>query len=157
MTPSDVPKALALTNQYTSQFEIGQVFPESEEEFSHWFLSPLRDNVTTYVVEEPNSSNITDMFSVQYMSNNLVIVAALVITKSSPKQLITDLLVLMKQQNFIFVFLCQYGLKEHLFTEFSKSSKLIGMQAHWVFYNYKYPEVDNDNHCAFAHSINIML
>ena len=36
MKPSDVPKAFTLTNQYTSQFEIGQVF-QSEEEFSHWF------------------------------------------------------------------------------------------------------------------------
>ena len=34
MKPSDVPKAFTLTNQYTSQFEIGQVF-QSEEEFSH--------------------------------------------------------------------------------------------------------------------------
>ena len=62
MKPSDVPKAFTLTNQYTSQFEIGHVF-QSEEEFSHWFLSPLRDDFTTYVVEEPNTGNITDMFS----------------------------------------------------------------------------------------------
>ena len=151
MTPSDVPKAFALTNQYTSQFEIGQVF-QSEEEFSHWF-SPLQDYVTTYVVEEPNSGNITDMFSLRCMSNYSATVTALVITKSSPKQLITDLLVLMKQQNVIFVFLCQYGLKEHFFTEFLKSSKLTGKQYHWLFYNYKYPEVDNDNHCVFTHSL----
>ena len=137
----------------TLQFEIGQVF-QSEKEFSHWFLDPLRDNVTTFVVEEPNSGNITDMFSINYtMSNNTASVAALVITKSSPKQLITDLLVLMKQQNVIFVSLCQYGLKEHLFTEFLKSSKLTGLQFHWVFYNYKYPEVDNDNHCLFAQGL----
>ena len=149
MTLSDIPKALALTNQYTSQFEIGQIF-QSEEEFSHWF-SPLQDFVTTYIVEEPNSGNITDMFSIYYLDNNIATVAALVITKSSPKQLITDLLVLIKQQNVIFVSLYQYGLKEHLFTEFLKSSKLTGVQSHWLFYNYKYPEVDNDNHCVFAH------
>ena len=149
MTPSDVPKTLALTNQYTSQFEIGQVF-QSEEEFSHWFLDPLRDNVTTYVVEEPNSGNITDMFSFQYLSNNAVIVAALVIT-SSPKQLITDLLVCMKQQNVTTVTLCQCGFKDHLFTDFTKSSKLADEQFHWLFYNYKYPEVDNDNYCLFGH------
>ena len=150
MTPSDVPKALALTNRYTSQFEIGQVF-QSEEEFSHWFLSPLRDNMTTYVVEEPNSGNITDMFSIQYLDNNIASVAALVITKSSPKQLITDLLVCMKQHNVTFVTLLQHGLKKHFFTDFTKSSKLIGQQFHWLFYNYKYPEVDNDSHCLFTH------
>ena len=152
MKPSDVPKAFTLTNQYTSQFEIGQVF-QSEEEFSHWFLSPLRDDLTTYVVEEPNSGNITDMFSFMafdYESSKTAHVTALVITKSSPKQLITDLLVCMKQQNVNHVLLFEYGLKKHLFTDFTKSSELIGQQAHWLFYNYRYPEVDNDNHCLFA-------
>ena len=150
MKTSDVPKAFILTNQYTSQFEIGQVF-QSEEEFSHWFLSPLRDDLITYVVEEPNSGNITDMFSfVAFESSKAANVAALVITKSSPKQLITDLLVCMKQQNVTYVSLLQYGLKEHLFTDFIKTSELTGQQVHWLFYNYRYPEVDNDNHCLFG-------
>ena len=152
MKPSDVPKAFTLTNQYTSQFEIGQVF-QSEEEFSHWFLSPLRDNLTTYVVEEPNSGNITDMFSsitYDYESSKAANVIALVITKSSPKQLITDLLVCMKQQNVTYVSLFQYGLKKHLFTDFSKMSGFTGQQFYWLFYNYRYPEVDNVNHCLFG-------
>ena len=158
MKPSDVPKAFTLTNQYTSQFEIGQVF-QSEEEFSHWFLSPLRDNLTTYVVEEPNSGNITDMFSFvafDFRSSKVANVTALVITKSSPKQLITDLLVCMKQQNVTYVTLFQYGLKKHLFTDFTKLSELTGQQAHWLFYNYRYPEVDNDNHCLFGLLINLI-
>ena len=162
MKPSDVPKAFTLTNQYTSQFEIGQVF-QSEEEFSHWFLSPLRDDLTTYVVEEPNSGNITDMFSfiiggvaMDFTSSKAGIVTALVITKSSPKQLITDLLVRMKQQNVTHVTLLQYGLKKHLFTDFLKLSELTGQQAHWLFYNYRYPEVDNDNHCLFAQITNFI-
>ena len=82
-------------------------------------------------------------------------VIALVITKSSPKQLITDLLVCMKQQNVTFVSLLQNGLKKHLFTDFLKLSELTGQQAHWLFYNYRYPEVDNDNHCLFIHLINL--
>ena len=158
MKPSDVPKAFTLTNQYTSQFEIGQVF-QSEEEFSHWFLSPLRDDLTTYVVEEPNSGSITDMFSFitgvamgfDFDSSKPAHVTALVITKSSPKQLITDLLVCMKQQNVTLVTLFQNGLKKHLFTDFVKTSEITGQQAHWLFYNYRYPEVDNDNYCLFGH------
>ena len=146
---SDVPKALALTNQYTSQFEIGQVF-QSEEEFSYWFLSPLHDEIKTYVVEEPNSGNITDIFSfttsVVDKYSEVAAVIALVITKSSPKQLITDLLVCMKQQNITFV-TCQCGLKEHLFTDFFK---LTTFQLHRLFYNYRYPEVGNGNYCLFA-------
>ena len=153
MKQSDVPKALALTNQYTSKFEIGQVF-QNEEEFSHWFLNPLFDDITTYVVEEPNSGNITDMFSFITKAavdenNKFAIVTALVITKSRPKQLITDLLVCMKEQNVNDVYLHQYGLKEDLFTDFTKSSKH-GRQLHWVFYNYRYPEVDNDNYYLFT-------
>ena len=155
MKPSDVPKAFTLTNQYTSQFEIGQVF-QSEEEFSHWFLSPLHDDLTTYnyVVEEPNSGNITDIVSgmtFDLKSGKAANVTALVITKSSPKQLITDLLVCMKQQNVTHVTLFQYGLKKYLFTDFINTSKSTGQQLHWLFYNYRYPEVDNDNHCLFGH------
>ena len=152
MKPSDVPKALALTNQYTSQFEIGQVF-QSEEEFSHWFLSPLVDNITTYVVEEPNSGNVTDMFSFRTNVGDIKIAAvnALAIIKSSPQQLITDMLVCIKQQNVNIVTISQYGLKEHLFTEYFKAFELSRKPAHYLFYNYKYPEVDNDNYCLFSH------
>ena len=160
MKPSDIHKALALTNQYTSQFEIGQVF-QSEGEFSHWFLSPLQDDIATYVVEEPNSGSITDMFSFRTgviagvallpaFKRKVASVIALVITKSNAKQLITDLILCTKQQNATLVTLPQFGLKEELFADFSKPSKIIG-QGHCLFYNYKYPEVDDDNHCIFGH------
>ena len=154
MKPTDVPKAFVLTNQYTSQFEIGQVF-QSEEEFSHWFLSPLQDEVTTYVVEEPNSGNITDMFSFRtgiFGSTFQIKVAeaiAIVVTKSSAKQLITDLLICAQQQKAITVTLPRFGLEEHLFANFNKPSEF--GQGHCLFFNYNYPEVDDDNHCIFGH------
>ena len=160
MKESDVPKALALTNQYTSQFKIGQVF-QSEEEFTHWFLCPLQDDVITYVVENPINGNITDMFSFRLgrfnpaagILNNAVTVSviALIITETPAKQLITDLLVCTRQKNFAtIVTLPRFGLKEHLFVDFFKPSAIAG-QGHCLFYNYKYPEVDNDNHCLFGH------
>ena len=158
MKPSDVSKAFTLTNQYTSQFEIGQIF-QSEEEFSHWFLSPLQDEVTTYVVEEPNSGNITDMFSFRIgmfgslgynLKGKAAEAIAIVVTKSSAKQLITDLLICVKQQKATVVTLPRFGLKEHFFKDFLKVSKFVG-QGHCLFYNYKYPEVDDDNHCIFGH------
>ena len=126
MKPSDVPKALALTNQYTSQFEIGQVF-QSEEEFSHCFLSPLQDDVTTYVVEESKSGNITDMFSfrtgmfgsLRYNVKGKVAEAiAIVAPTSSAKQLITDLLICAKEQKAYVVILPRFSLKEHYFKDF---------------------------------------
>ena len=156
--PSDVSKAFALTNQYTSQFEIGQVF-QSEEEFSHWFLSPLQDEVTTYVVEEPNSGNITDMFSFRIgmfgslgynFKGKVAGAIAIVVTKSSAKQLITDLLIYAKQQKAMMVTLPRFGLKEQFLKDFIKPSEFVG-QGHCLFYNYKYPEVDDDNHCIFGH------
>ena len=94
MKHSDIPKALALINKYTSKFEIGQVF-KSEKELAHWFLSPLLENLVTYVVEESNGGNITDMFSFAVIvspraSYIFAMVTALIITKSSAMQLITD-------------------------------------------------------------------
>ena len=158
MKQSDVPKAFTLINQYTSQFEIGQAFL-SEEEFSHWFLSPLQDEVTTYIVEEPNSGNITDMFSFRTgmfgslgstLQTKVAEAIAIVVTKSPAKQLFTDLLICAQQQRAVTVTLPRFGLKEHLFKDFLKPSKLVG-QGHCLFYNYKYPEVDDDNHCIFGH------
>ena len=62
MTPEDVPSALSLTNQYTSKFEIGQLF-KTEEEFLHFFLCPsIPDYMITYVVEDPINGAITDLF-----------------------------------------------------------------------------------------------
>ena len=168
MTASDIPKAFSLTNQYASQFEIGQVF-QSEEEFSHWFLSPLLDNFTTYVVEEPNSGNITDLFSFgtgafpadlepDFLGERLAGVVALVITNSPPKQLISDLIVCSVKQHkaTIVIIPSRFGLKEHLFENFLKSSLADQFYdhdpLHCLLYNYKYPKVDDDNHCLFIYN-----
>ena len=120
MIPRDIPKAFTLTNQYTSQFEIAQVF-KSEEEFSHWFLSPLVDNMATYVVEEPNNGNITDMFSFRtckLKSEKIAQVIALVITSFSAKEIIADLVVCTQQENATIVILPRFGLKRDLFKNF---------------------------------------
>ena len=146
MKQSDIPRAFALVNQYTSKFEIGQVF-KSEKEFAHWFLSPLQKNLVTYVVEESDGGNITDMFSFAvivspksyYIS---AVVTALIITKSPAKQLITDMLIFTKQHSAFMVTLYRFGLKEHLFVNFFRSS-----EGHGVLYNYIYPKVDCNNHC----------
>ena len=127
MKHSDIPKALALINKYTSQFEIGQVF-KSEEEFAHWFSSPLLKNLVTYAIEESNGGNITDMFSFTVTASPRsscisAMVTALIITKSPAMQLITDMLICAKQRSASWVILYQFGLKEDLFTNFIKSQK----------------------------------
>lgn len=108
MKANDISKVLALTNQYTEWFNLGQVF-QSEEKFSHWFLSLLKDEVITHVVEESNSGNITDMFSFRISMVSLTSgfkmtvasVIALVITKSPAQILIIDMLICTSQQNSI--------------------------------------------------------
>lgn len=121
MKTTDITKAYTLTNQYTSQIKIGQVFT-SEEEFTHWFLSPLVDNIVTYVVEVSGSGIITDMFSFRTFGVTSVLkiteVIAMVITSSFAEQLITDLLVCAKQQNAITVVSPRFGLKKCLFENF---------------------------------------
>ena len=164
MNASDITKAFTLTNQYTSQFKIGQVFT-SEEEFTHWFLSPLVDNIATYVVEVPGSDIITDMFSFKTFNLNCKVaeVIAMVITSSFAEQLITDLLVCAQQQNVTTVILPRFGLKKYLFKNFLKQIPLstsystIKHQGHCLFYNYNYPEVDDDNHCLFGSRIHYGL
>ena len=168
MTPSDVPKALALTNQYTSQFEIGQFF-QSEEEFSHWFLSPLVDNITTYVVEEPNSGKITNMFSLRsgprpyFEREKITEVIAMVITSPFAKEIITDLVVCAKQESATIVMLPRFGLKKHLFEDFlqehsvSATELISSNKGCCLIYNYKYPEVDDDNHCIFGSRLHVTM
>ena len=61
MTSKDIPSALALTNTYASQFEIGQAF-QSEEEFAYYFMCPVIENyMHAYVVEDPVTGDITDV------------------------------------------------------------------------------------------------
>ena len=153
ITSKDIPKALALTNQYSLQFEISQIF-QSEEEFSHWFLCPsIPDYVTTYVVEDPVTGDITDMFSFRALSStsqklSVAQVTAVIVTKSPAKQLITDMLIIVKQQQFDTV---------GIFSDIVKRLQLDDLFLHTTFisyhvlYNYKYGEVDVENFCVFGH------
>ena len=100
MTSEDAPSALALNNKWSSQFEIRQVF-NSEEEFAHRFLcSTVPHDVFTYVVEK-EINDITDLVSFRLLTNSsshmLAMVTTVVSTKSSVKQLITDMLVCVKK------------------------------------------------------------
>ena len=151
MKASDVPKVFALTNQYTSQFEIGQVFL-SEEEFSHWFLNPLHDNVKTYVVEEPKTGIITDMFSLKCggsggFTKDFLELIAVTITKYSDEQFVNDLLMCaIEQEKATVLLLRHFGLKEDLFKDYD----FVKRYKYCHFYNYKYPEVDETNCCIFG-------
>ena len=148
ITSKDVPRALALTNQYASQFEIAQIF-QSEEEFSHWFLCPsISDYMTTFVVEDPVSGDITDIFSFRLRSTAPKLIAevtVVIVTKSPAKQLVTDLLVCVKQQKFDIVSFYPDVVKK---LQLDDILRKVECRNYCFLYNYQYPEVD-DNFCIF--------
>ena len=149
ITSKDVPRALALTNKYASQFEIAQIF-QSEEEFAHWFLCPsIPDYITTFVVEDPISGDITDMFSFRLTSLSPELVAevtTVIVTRSPAKQFITDLLVCVKQQQFYAVSFSPDVVKKLQLYDILSKMELIN---YCLLYNYQHPEVDEDNFCIF--------
>ena len=154
MTVQDFPIVIALTNKYTSQFEIECIF-QTEEEFSFWFLFPDTTAVT-YVVEDPITGNITDMFSFQILIEDKTLgrVAAIVNTKTPAKQLLADLLLCAKQNQLLQIatYQLQYGLKD-----FEKLLATIPLMCVYTFYtipplylyNYNYSEVDEEKIVLF--------
>ena len=101
MKSKDIPSALSLTNKYTSQFEIGQVF-QSEEEFSYYIMCPVMENfMQAYVVEDPVTGDITDVAGFRLLQNNepyymFAFVTILVAVQSPASQLLIDLLLCAK-------------------------------------------------------------
>lgn len=152
ITSKDIPKAFALTNQYTSKFTVRQVF-ETEKEFSHYFLCPeMPGFVITYVVTDPiDDDNITDMFSLRIDKMGrikIAVVIAIVNAKSPIKQFITDILVCAKKEKVMRLVTPQYGIDHQIFESLSLS--LTG-NAHVFMYNYRHPEVQENSICLFSH------
>ena len=143
MTSKDIPSALALTNKYTSHFEIRQVF-QSEEEFSYYFMCPLIENyMHTYVVKDPVTGNITDVagFRFEQSMDGLKLYAIstiLVAVKSPARQLLIDLLVCAKQTKADVFLTFQYGLTNDVFENLTM--KPGSFYCH--LFNYQYNEVD---------------
>ena len=163
MTLKDIPSALALTNRYTSKFEIGHIF-QSEEEFSQWFLPPSKEDahIVTYVIEDPISGNITDMFSFQVPTANKTppltgSVIAIVNTKTPSLQLVIDLLLCAKKKALSNILTYQFGLLGCIFEQiFLMSSRF----PHFIttslyLYNYSCPEVDENDFVLFAYPTRI--
>ena len=108
--------------------------------------------MTTYVVEDPVTGDITDMFSFRAVSATpqelFTQVTAVIVTKSPAKQLITDMLIIVKQQQFDKVAISSDIVKRLQLDNLLLYSKL---RCYLILYNYKYGEVDVDNFCVFAH------
>ena len=153
MASKDIPSALALTNKYTSRFEVGQVF-QSEEEFSYYFMCPVIENyMQAYVVEDPVTGDITDLAGFkleqgmdgQYMFAYTTILVAI---KSPARQLLTDLLVCAKQAKVDIFHTFRFGLEREVFEGLLNVKST---NCYWHLINYQYDEVDESEYCLFCY------
>eukprot|EP00177_Eucheuma_denticulatum_P002531 GFKZ01004545.1.p1 GENE.GFKZ01004545.1~~GFKZ01004545.1.p1 ORF type:complete len:441 (-),score=69.02 GFKZ01004545.1:1666-2988(-) len=69
MRPEDVPAACRLLMEYLSQFEMRVQM--TEEEFAHWML-PRKGVIYSYVVENPESKQITDLVSFYSLPSSVI-------------------------------------------------------------------------------------
>ena len=139
MISEDVPSALALINKWSSQFEIRQVF-NSEEEISHNLLLPK--GVFTYVIED-KTKNITDLVSYSLpssMPNAHIFVV--ISTQTQVKQLITDALVCVSENDVRTASICQHNIENDVLFSLSFLPSGSNMDH---FYNLKYHEVSENN------------
>jgi len=108
MTVQDSSAVYKLLTTYLNKFKIAPVF--SEEEITH-FLVPRPNVIYSYVVEDPETNEITDFISFYSLPSSIsgntkynTLHAAYsyynVATKNSIKDLMKDALILAKQNNF---------------------------------------------------------
>ena len=154
MTSKDIPSALALTNKYSSQFEIGQVF-QSEEEFSYFFMCPVMKNyMQAFVVEDPVTGDITDVAGFKLERDmfgryTFAFITILVPMKSPPRQILIDLLVCAKEAKADLLFTFQFGLAKEKFKNILMITETTAT-CHCYLINYRYNEVDEDQVCLFC-------
>ena len=152
MKQTDVQCVFSLTNQYVSKFEIGQVF-QSEEELSHYLLSSSQYSMSAWVVEDPTDGTISDVFGFWMYVDGVVrsaTVSAIINTKSTTRQLITDLLLCARLEQVDALATQQFGLTRSNFENLLVHEYQYG---YWHICNYSYPEVDEEKCCVFSFNI----
>ena len=107
--------------------------------------------VVTYVVEDPITHNITDMFSFQVRDSSNdkkdAIITSVVVTSSPARQLIADLIACAKLEKVDVIYTTQHGLSRSTFENLFIESDL---QKYLHIYNYAYPEIDEEECCFFS-------
>ena len=150
MKSEDVPSALALTNNYASQFEIAQVF-QNKDEFLHYCLcNSLPGFINTFVAEDPDTGKITDLISYQLTENDSLFTASvtlLVAAKSPARQLVIDALVSAKHAQADILITSQFGIPQSVFEDLLLVPKY--NSSCWSIYNYRYNETDEENFFAY--------
>lgn len=70
MRKEDVPQVRVLLNKYLTRFDFAPVF-ETDQDVEHWIL-PHEKVVWSYVVEDPKTKKITDMFSFYSLPSSVI-------------------------------------------------------------------------------------
>lgn len=70
MKAEDVPQVRQLLNTYLKRFDMSPVF-ETDEDIAHWILHH-EEVVWSYVVEDPETKKITDMFSFYSLPSSVI-------------------------------------------------------------------------------------
>lgn len=149
MVVADVPAACKITVQYLAQFKVAPVFNEAD--FAHWLL-PRDGVIDSFVVEDPETKEITDMISFYTLPSTVCkhplhteLKAAYsfynVHTKTPIKQLMQDALSLAKHELNFDVFNALDLMKN---SEFLQDLQFGGGDGHlqYYLYNYRMPHCD---------------
>ncbi|KAJ8653368.1 hypothetical protein O0I10_011019 [Lichtheimia ornata] len=70
MVEADVPQVRELLNKFLNRYDVAPVF-QTDDDVKHWIL-PHKDVVWTYVVENPETKKITDMFSFYSLPSSVI-------------------------------------------------------------------------------------
>ncbi|BAA97032.1 N-myristoyl transferase [Arabidopsis thaliana] len=143
MEPRDVPAVTRLLRNYLSQFGVATDFDENDVE--HWLL-PREDVVDSYLVESPETHDVTDFCSFYTLPSTILgnpnyttLKAAYsyynVATQTSFLQLMNDALIVSKQKGFD-VFNALDVMHNESFLKELKFGPGDG-QLHYYLYNYR--------------------
>ncbi|KAL9103477.1 MAG: hypothetical protein Q9163_001473 [Psora crenata] len=157
MIAKDIPAVQDLLDRYLKRFNLAPNF--DKDEISHWLLNgqqPIEQVIWAYVVEDPNTFNITDFFSFYSLESQVIgnqkhdnVRAAYLFyyatkhafakdekgLKERLNELMNDALILAKRLNFD-VFNALTLLDNPLFLEQQKFGPGDG-QLHYYLYNYR--------------------
>ncbi|CAH2058049.1 unnamed protein product [Thlaspi arvense] len=143
MEPRDVPAVTGLLRNYLSQFGVATDF--DEDDVGHWLL-PREDVVHSYVVESPQTHEVTDLCSFyalpltvlgnsKYTTVECAYSYYNVATQTSFPQLMNDALIVSKQKGFDVFFALDVMHNESFLKElrFDPGDE----QMYYYFYNYR--------------------
>lgn len=147
LTAADVPSACRLLNAYLGKFHLVPVY--TEHDFAHWFL-PRTDVISTYVVQDAATQEITEMVSFYNLPSTVLknpkhthLKAAYsfyhVNTKSTFTDLFNDALILAGKEQFDVFNALDVMENVSVFTELKFG---IGDgNLHYYLYNWRCPEM----------------